>query len=1223
MKHRRPRSFGNDRAQKHARRKFRLGAAGQSSRLQLSVEQLESRVVLSASPLLTTPGDQAAYEGAMISLPQLGGFTDVIEAGPGGDTIGLNADDYTSLGAFDPATDVVINTDTLVISGGFSGVGTTTTANAGHGDFQIAVFAFSSFELDAGRSIVATGSRPLALLSQSNMTVAGTIDGSARGDGIPVGGTPANNEYVAGPGGGNGGLGQKGVPLTAPQSGSPAAGAPLSSIGVPVTTGGGSGGGFGGMGGKAEVMGGGNAGPQGVAYANLAMAVQGGSGGSAASLAYVGAQFRAGGGGGGGGIELGAAGTLTIASGGQVKADGGDAANGVAIINTGAGGGGAGGGILVHAHTVNQHGLLSANGGKGGEVSPVSGGAGGGGAILLAYSSQGSFDNVGGVQSVLGGSLNFPSLGGEVGQLGVSASVEETPSTPIIETYDYLVNWGDGSPAVSGTATIDVPGVNVGDVVSGSISGSHTFLDNGVYTVTVTVSGSAGGSDTKTFAVTVANVEPTAALANSGAVNEGSSSTVGFDSQFDASSEDVTSGFRYAFDFDDDGVWEVGDGSYAGGSTLASAAVPALYLADGPSSRVVKGRILDDDGGYSDYLTSIDVLNVDPTIAVDSATIAVDEGQVATNTGTVFDVMDDLVELSATVGAVVPLGGGGWSWSFNTADGPAESQAVTITATDGDGGVSTVVFQLDVANLAPSIAANLAAVMADEGSSAVNSGTFADAPADAVIVTASFGTIVQTSGGWSWSYAPADGPGTESVTITATDKDGASSSTSFDVNIVNVAPTAVLANSGPVNEGSSASVSFGGQFDPSAADTAGGFRYAFDLDNDGLWDVGDGSYLGGSSLDSVVVPAAYLADGPASRVVKGRIIDKDGGATDYTTSIDVVNVAPTIANLSLASGAACGPLLGQAVTLTGLFTDPGVDAHTATIDWGDGSLATTISAASIAQLSSGVSHTYNVLGSQTITVTLVDDDGGSTTSTLATLVAGVKLNAGQGILEVLGTDCDDSIEVFKINSSTLKLVYSLGGSPATTATYGASAVGSVVMNLRGGDDWGFVSQNLTIPSTMLGGAGNDKLTGGNGNDILAGGDGCDLLIGRQGNDILIGGAGLDLIIGDSGGDIIISGSTSHDANLAALDLIMDEWSSSRSYAQRVANITDDVTKTANRLNLDNYFVEDNVFDDGVIDFLSGGGDRDLFFASDEVGWSGDWITDLQNNEFVEDLAEAV
>src|SRR2546421_12446065 len=65
---------------------------------------------------------------------------------------------------------------------------------------------------------------------------------------------------------------------------------------------------------------------------------------------------------------------------------------------------------------------------------------------------------------------------------------------------------------------------------------SHTYDDNGSYTVSVKVTDKDGGSDTKTFKVTVANVPPTADLGNNGPVNEGSPATISFSGQQDRKS---------------------------------------------------------------------------------------------------------------------------------------------------------------------------------------------------------------------------------------------------------------------------------------------------------------------------------------------------------------------------------------------------------------------------------------------------------------------------------------------------------------------------------------------------------------------------------------------------------------------------------------------------------------------------------------------------------------
>ena len=69
--------------------------------------------------------------------------------------------------------------------------------------------------------------------------------------------------------------------------------------------------------------------------------------------------------------------------------------------------------------------------------------------------------------------------------------------------------------------------------------------------------------------LTITNAPPTATFSNNGPVTVGNTAEVTFTAQADPSSADTTAGFRYSYDFDDDGDWEVGDGTYAGGSTSA------------------------------------------------------------------------------------------------------------------------------------------------------------------------------------------------------------------------------------------------------------------------------------------------------------------------------------------------------------------------------------------------------------------------------------------------------------------------------------------------------------------------------------------------------------------------------------------------------------------------------------------------------------------------------
>lgn len=596
----------------------------------LSLESLESRIVLDADPMLTVVADQGVDEGSTLTIENIGTFTDVVEGdGTGGTAIGLDPAAFmsTSLGAFDSddyasITSIVIDTGingipgsipTLTVEYGASQTetfsGGTTTANTGDDDYDIAVFTFDSFNLsdfNPGAAtalnpaeILATGGRPVALLSLGDTTIAGTIDASARTGGDQ----DYNAEQLAGPGGGNGGLGN-----TTPNtyfSGDAAAGAPASSVGSPVfnpSPGAGTGGGFGGDGGQAGDSNGTPAGVVGAAFSNLAVGIQGGSGGATggSQLFFNGTTANIfGGGGGGGGLEIGAVGDITIT--GELLANGGDSKDGSFFSGqtAGSGGAGAGGGILIHADSVTQNGDLQANGGNA-PGSRIGGGGGGGGEILIVASSLADI-TVGGTHSIAGGA-GVSATGGEDGMDGLYQTIADpSSSTPIIETFDYVIDWGDGSTSDTGAATIDMAGTNIDDLVAGSFDGSHTYSDDGDYTVTVTVTGSEGGSDTKTFLANVANVAPTLTLAGLSSSDEGASYSL------DLTSSDPGDDTITQWDID----W--GDGNvetFAGDPSSAS-----HTYADGNNSYLISATATDEDGTFAAGNTvAIDVANLAPVV---------------------------------------------------------------------------------------------------------------------------------------------------------------------------------------------------------------------------------------------------------------------------------------------------------------------------------------------------------------------------------------------------------------------------------------------------------------------------------------------------------------------------------------------------------------------------------------------------------------------------------
>jgi Ca2+-binding RTX toxin-like protein len=119
----------------------------------------------------------------------------------------------------------------------------------------------------------------------------------------------------------------------------------------------------------------------------------------------------------------------------------------------------------------------------------------------------------------------------------------------------------------------------------------------------------------------------------------------------------------------------------------------------------------------------------------------------------------------------------------------------------------------------------------------------------------------------SFTFTPDDN-GSYQVTLRATDRDGnVSAAARATIQVVNVAPTATLAVTGPVAIGQPLEVSLSGVFDPSPADSAAGFRYSFALRPDELAQ----SYSEASSTPSAFFTFSQAGD----YTIYGRVFDKD------------------------------------------------------------------------------------------------------------------------------------------------------------------------------------------------------------------------------------------------------------------------------------------------------------------------------------------------------------
>jgi len=119
----------------------------------------------------------------------------------------------------------------------------------------------------------------------------------------------------------------------------------------------------------------------------------------------------------------------------------------------------------------------------------------------------------------------------------------------------------------------------------------------------------------------------------------------------------------------------------------------------------------------------------------------------------------------------------------------------------------------------------------------------------------------------------------------------------------------------------------------------------------------------------------------------------------------------------------------------------------------------------------------------------------------------------------------------------------------------------------------------------------------------------------------VGGNGSDDLNGNANDDVFIAGTTAHDDDCAALDLILAEWTSGRSYSERVSNLRGLGTTGANQgvvLTADGSSA--TVHDDGAVDRLQGAG-RDWFLLNKngDHGGAHDVLADLQRGETASDV----
>jgi PKD repeat protein len=532
------------------------------------------------------------------------------------------------------------------------------------------------------------------------------------------------------------------------------------------------------------------------------------------------------------------------------------------------------------------------------------------------------------------------------------------------ERFTFAINWGDGSDVDSGPATIDVPG-SVGTPTAGSFDGAHTFADNGIYTVTVTISDDDGGSVSQTFLVTVGNVAPTLTVAPDKVVDEGTPLTIpnvgqftdpGFDNPNNVGGP-TTEEFSFTIDWGDGsnidsgpatidvpgGIGVPTTGSFGGSHTYADNGVYTVTVS-----------ISDDDGGSTSDTFAVTVNNVTPTLVA--------AGNQASNEGELLSITN--------IGQFTDPG-------FDNPNnvGGETTERFTFSIDWGDG-------------------SNI-----DSGPATI------DMPGSAGVLTAG-----SFDGAHAYSAS-----GIYTVTITVSDDDGGTAVATLQVSVGNTAPLIVAAPDQTMNEGSPLSITNIGSFTDAHGRSDVPGDYAFTID----W--GDGTPLdsGAATIDvpgGPGVPTAGSFDGAHVYADNGlyavtvTITDPDGNTASDTLTVTVDNVAPA---LTVAPDQIAGRGALLSIANIGQYSDPGFDnpnnvggetteRFTFAVDWGDGSEVDSGPAAinvpgTVGVLTSGSfngQHTYANGGIYTVTVTVSDDDGGTTSDSFKVYIGPTLTTAG-------------------------------------------------------------------------------------------------------------------------------------------------------------------------------------------------------------------------------------
>ncbi|MCO4769605.1 MAG: PKD domain-containing protein [Deltaproteobacteria bacterium] len=351
----------------------------------------------------------------------------------------------------------------------------------------------------------------------------------------------------------------------------------------------------------------------------------------------------------------------------------------------------------------------------------------------------------------------IPNLADEGQQLTFTATASDAGTNDVL-AFDW--DFGDG-------------GTETGDNVV------YTYADDGVFTVTVTVTDDDGATDVTSAQIVVNNVAPViTVLSGDLAGNEGDLLS------WEGAATDV--GVLDILTYS----WDFGDGNTATGTNVTN-----IFANEG--QYVVTLTVDDGDGGVTTSTLTVVVGNLAPSVTSVNAAGG-DEGDPLTWTVTAQDAgVGDTITYSWDFGDGTFAAGDTVTKTY-TDDG---TFSVIVSAMDDAGAVGTSLIEITINNVAPVILsmAGVPNTTPDEGSELDLEATATDQGADDIpdlIYTWDFGDGSPTETGAAAEHTWAD-DGQFTVTLTVDDQDGGVTTQTLVVDVQNVDP--IISTSPPVN----------------------------------------------------------------------------------------------------------------------------------------------------------------------------------------------------------------------------------------------------------------------------------------------------------------------------------------------------------------------------------------------------------------------------------------